>query len=236
MKAFLNWSGGKDSALCLHYARQQGLSFDCLLTAVNEATGRIAMHGVPRPLLEAQAAALGLPLRTMGLPAQPAMGDYERILADTHASLKAEGYTHAAYGDLFLEDLRQYRLQQLAKAGLEGLFPLWGFDTKALLEEFIALGFRAVIVCVNESRLDRSFCGRELDAAFLRDLPEGVDPCGENGEYHSFVYDGPVFLQPVPFRRGAVVQRGYPTPKGADDCFTEPQPETLFSFLELLGA
>ena len=234
MNAFLNWSGGKDSALCLHYAGQQGLSFDRLLTAVNEATGRIAMHGVPRSLLEAQAAALGKKLSVMELPAQPGMGDYERILLQTHEALKAQGYDTAAYGDLFLEDLKQYRLRQLEKAGLQGLFPLWGFDTQKLLEGFIALGFRALIVAVNERFLDRSFCGRELDAAFLRDLPGDVDPCGENGEYHSFVYDGPVFLRPVSFRKGAIVQRSYPTPKGADDCFTEPQPETVFSFQELL--
>ncbi|RYY77939.1 MAG: ATP-binding protein, partial [Moraxellaceae bacterium] len=154
-------------------------------------------------------------------------------LLNTHAALKAQGYDAAAYGDLFLEDLRQYRLQQLEKAGLQGLFPLWGRDTKALLEDFIALGFRAVIVAVNESLLDRSFCGRALDAAFLRDLPPGVDPCGENGEYHSFVYDGPVFLRPVPFRKGEVLQRSYPAPRSSDDCFAEPQPETVFSFLEL---
>ncbi|RYE01507.1 MAG: adenine nucleotide alpha hydrolase [Sphingobacteriales bacterium] len=233
MNAFLNWSGGKDSALCLHYARQQGLSFDRLLTAVNESTGRIAMHGVPRPLLEAQAAALGKELTLMELPAAPGMGDYERILAEAHGALKAQGYTHAAYGDLFLEDLKAYRDAQLAKAGLEGIYPLWGLNTTELLKEFIALGFRAVIVAVNESRLPRSFCGRALDADFLRDLPAGVDPCGENGEYHSFVYDGPVFLQPVAFRKGAVVQKSYPTPKSSDDCFTEPQPEAAFSFLEL---
>ncbi|RYY90328.1 MAG: ATP-binding protein, partial [Chitinophagaceae bacterium] len=155
-------------------------------------------------------------------------------LLNTHAALKAQGYDAAAYGDLFLEDLRQYRLQQLEKAGLKGLFPLWGRDTKALLEDFIALGFRAVIVAVNESFLDRSFCGRALDAAFLRDLPAGVDPCGENGEYHSFVYDGPVFLRPVPFRKGEVVQRSYPAPRSSDDCFAKPQPETVFSFLELV--
>lgn len=233
MNAFLNWSGGKDSALCLHYAAQQGLSFNRLLTAVNAGTGRIAMHGVPRALLETQAAALGKALSVLELPAQPGMDEYERLLLNKHAELKTQGYDTAAYGDLFLEDLKAYRLRQLARAGLESLFPLWGMDTTELLRQFIELGFKAVIVAVNENRLPRSFCGRTLDAAFLRDLPPGVDPCGENGEYHSFVYDGPVFLRPVDFRTGAVVQKSYPAPKGADDCFTEPQPETVFSFLEL---
>ncbi|RYY90809.1 MAG: ATP-binding protein [Chitinophagaceae bacterium] len=233
MNAFLNWSGGKDSALCLHYAGQQGLSFDRLLTAVNEETGRIAMHGVPRALLEAQAAALGKELTIMELPAQPGMQQYEEVLHNTHGALKAEGFTHAAYGDLFLEDLRRYREGELVKDGLEPLFPLWGMNTQELLEAFIRDGFKAIVVAVNESLLDRSFCGRELDAAFLRDLPDGVDPCGENGEYHSFVYDGPVFLRPVSFQRGGIVQRSYPAPRSSDECFTEPQPETVFSFLEL---
>ncbi|RYY40150.1 MAG: adenine nucleotide alpha hydrolase [Chitinophagaceae bacterium] len=234
MNAFLNWSGGKDSALCLHYAGQQGLSFNRLLTAINEETGRIAMHGVPRQLLEAQAAALGKELTVMQLPAAPGMQEYEAVLGATHLSLQSEGFTHAAYGDLFLEDLRRYRESELSKVGLEPLFPLWGMNTTELLEEFIRLRFRAVVVAVNESLLPRSFCGRELDASFLNDLPQGVDPCGENGEYHSFVYDGPVFLRPVLFAGGAVVQRSYPAPRGKDDCFAEPQPETVFSFLELI--
>ncbi|GAA4321897.1 ATP-binding protein [Flaviaesturariibacter amylovorans] len=232
MKAFLNWSGGKDSALALHAAQKQGLPVSRLLTCLHN--DRVSMHGVPRALLERQADALGLPVTVCTLPDNPSMVAYETALRATHAELKAGGYTHALYGDLFLEDLRRYRSGLLENDGLEGVYPLWGTDTQALAKQFISAGFQAVIVSVNESLLPRSFCGRALDAAFLRDLPEGVDPCGENGEYHSFVWDGPVFHAPVAFRKGALVQKSYPAPRGSNDCYTEPRPETVFSFCELL--
>ncbi|RYZ20135.1 MAG: adenine nucleotide alpha hydrolase [Chitinophagaceae bacterium] len=231
MKTFLNWSGGKDSALCLQAAKQQGIDVARLLTCLHN--DRISMHGVSRALLERQCAALGLPLQVIGLPDNPSMASYEASLGAAHAALRSEGFTDALYGDLFLEDLRQYREGLLQRDGLRGGYPLWGSDTKALAERFVADGFRAIIVSVNESFLPRSFCGRAFDAAFLADLPAGVDPCGENGEFHSFVWDGPVFLQPVAFEKGAIVQKSYPAPRGEDDCFTEARPETVFSFCEL---
>jgi diphthamide synthase (EF-2-diphthine--ammonia ligase) len=147
--------------------------------------------------------------------------------------LKAQGFSQVASGDLFLEDLRTYRQELYAKDGLETIFPIWGLDTRALIEDFIGRGFKAIIVAVNESKLHPSFCGRIIDETFLHDLPRDVDPCGENGEYHSFVFDGPGFAAPVAFRKGAVVQHEYPAPKTADDCFTQPQPAVRFSFLEL---
>jgi uncharacterized protein (TIGR00290 family) len=232
MKAFLNWSGGKDSALCLLEATQQGLSIDRLLTCLHN--DRISMHGVPRALLERQCAALGLPLTIVELPLNPSMSIYENALHAAHAELKEAGYTHSVYGDLFLEDLRAYREGLLQQDGLTGVYPLWGSNTAALAQRFVEAGFRAIIVSVNESRLPRSFCGRLFDAAFLRDLPEGVDPCGENGEFHSFVFDGPVFLEPVAFEKGAIVEHRYPAPRSSDDCFTEARPEAVFSFCELL--
>ncbi|RYY89984.1 MAG: adenine nucleotide alpha hydrolase [Chitinophagaceae bacterium] len=233
MHAFLNWSGGKDSALALQAARRQGIAVGRLLTCLHN--DRVSMHGVPRALLERQADALGLPVTLCTLPDNPSMKLYEQALHVAHAGLRAEGCDTALYGDLFLEDLRHYRNGLLERDSLRGVYPLWGADTRALAESFVRDGFRAVIVSVNESLLPRSFCGRALDASFLRDLPEGVDPCGENGEYHSFVWDGPVFREPVAFTRGAIVQRSYPAPRAAgDDCFTEARPETVFSFCELL--
>ncbi|TCJ14250.1 ATP-binding protein [Flaviaesturariibacter flavus] len=232
MKTFLNWSGGKDSALCLQAAQQQGIKSERLLTCLHH--NRISMHGVSRMLLERQCAALGLPLSVVELPDNPSMADYEGSLHAAHAALKAEGFTDTLYGDLFLEDLRQYREGLLQKDGLRGHYPLWGSDTAALAQRFVADGFRAVIVSVNESFLPRSFCGRAFDDAFLHELPAGVDPCGENGEFHTFVWDGPVFLHPVAFERGAIIQKSYPAPRGNDDCFTDARPETVFSFCELL--
>jgi uncharacterized protein (TIGR00290 family) len=231
MKAFLNWSGGKDSALCLHVARQQGISIDRLLTCLHN--DRISMHGVPRLLLERQCAALGLPLTIVELPQNPSMSTYEGALHTAHASLKADGYTHSVYGDLFLEDLRQYREGLLQEDGLTGVYPLWASDTAALAQCFVADGFKAIIVSVNETFLPRSFCGRTFDAAFLRDLPADVDPCGENGEFHSFVFDGPGFANPVVYQQVAIVQHSYPAPRGTDDCFTDARPQTIFSFCEL---
>jgi uncharacterized protein (TIGR00290 family) len=232
MKAFLNWSGGKDSALCLQAAIASGIGIDRLLTCLHN--DRISMHGVPRALLERQCAALGLPLTVVELPQNPSMSTYEGALHAAHTALKESGYTHSVYGDLFLEDLRQYREGLLQEDGLTGLYPLWGSNTAALAQRFIDEGFEAIIVSVNESLLPASFCGRRFDAAFLRDLPEGVDPCGERGEFHSFVFNGPVFKHPVIFIQGAVVQHTYPTPKSSNDCFTEARPETRFSFCELL--
>lgn len=212
-QAFFNWSGGKDSALALYKAmHSDAYHIQCLLTNINSAHNRVSMHGVRRSLLEAQAAAIGLPLHTVELPEQPSMEVYAATMLQQVNALKAAGCSKAIFGDIFLEDLKMYREQQLQQAGIGCVFPLWKMDTTALLNEFISLGFKAVVVCVNERWLDRNFCGREIDASFINDIPAGVDVCGENGEFHSFVYEGPIFQQPVAFTRGEIVYRQYAGP------------------------
>lgn len=179
-----------------------------LVTTVNGEEGRISMHGVRRELLERQAEAIGLPLYTVEFSTEPSMEDYEQEISRSNQLLKEKGFTHALFGDLFLQDLKEYRQRLYAKDGIESLFPLWKTDTTELLHQFIDSGFKAIIVCVNSS-LDASFCGRIIDHQFLQDLPSSVDPCGENGEYHSFVFDGPLFHSPVLFQKGHIVSRQY---------------------------
>lgn len=217
-RAFFNWSTGKDSALALHALRRRGdREVVSLLTTVSSVHRRVIQHGVRVELLERQAAALGLPLDVAWMSDSPGMAEYEAAMSAAVARMKARGCAEAVFGDIFLADLRAYREEKLATAGVAAAFPLWKRDTRALVEQFIAEGFRAVVVCIDATRLDRSFAGRELDASFLADLPAGVDPCGENGEYHSFCYDGPVFREPVRFRRGEIVPRSYPLTAGGPD-------------------
>lgn len=217
-KAYMNWSGGKDSSLCLHKILQDDkYSVDSLLTSVNAAHNRISMHGVRRELLNEQATAIGLPLHTIELPEQPGMEEYEQAMMQQVLTLKAEGYSSAVFGDIFLEDLKLYREQKLATVGIPCVFPLWKIPTQTLMREFLDLGFKAIIVCVNEKFLDKSFCGRLIDDSFVRDLPPGVDVCGENGEYHSFVFDGPIFKYPIPYTKGEIVYRRYEAPQTANN-------------------
>ncbi|MVN78554.1 ATP-binding protein [Hymenobacter sp. HMF4947] len=212
----MSWSGGKDSALALHHAlRDPRYHVSDLLTSVNAHYQRVSMHGVRIELLEAQAQRLGLPLTQLLLPEMPSMADYDHALLTTLTELRQQGATHVIYGDIFLEDLRAYREQQLARVPLHGVFPLWQMASGAILREFLDEGFQAIIVCVNDRYLDASFCGRLLDRDFLRDLPPGVDPCGENGEYHSFVFDAPYFSQPIAFTKGELVRRTYAPPAGS---------------------
>jgi uncharacterized protein (TIGR00290 family) len=209
----MNWSGGKDSALALYHAlRDPNYQVTHLLTSINAHYQRVSMHGVRVALLEAQAQRIGLPLTTLALPESPGMDEYEQLMHAALAPLQAQGVSQAIFGDIYLEDLRVYREQQLARVGLGGIFPLWQRLTDDLLREYLDLGFQAVVVCVNEQHLDASFCGRLLNADFLRDLPPSVDACGENGEYHSFVFDAPYFSSPIPFERGEIVRRTYPAP------------------------
>lgn len=209
----MNWSGGKDSALCLYKALQSGdYNITHLLTSVNAAHDRISMHGVRRSLLEAQAASIGIPLTTIELPEQPGMHEYESAMLNKVSELKQAGCTHAIFGDIFLEDLKIYREQKLTALNIQCVFPLWKIDTTDLVNEFIDLGFKSIIVCVNEEYLDKSFCGRVIDKNFLNDLPGNVDPCGENGEFHSFVFDGPIFKNPIPFVKGEIVRKTYAAP------------------------
>lgn len=204
----MNWSGGKDSALALHAIQQAG-TYEVvgLLTTVNEAYGRITMHNVRAELLYQQAAAIGLPLTKIHLPEQVNMAVYDAIMRRHLKPLLARGVSHAIFGDIFLEDLKMYRENRLAELNLTGVFPLWQRDTTELTQEFVAQGFRAVTVCVSEKQLDKSFVGREMNADFFASLPADVDPCGENGEYHSFVYDGPLFAQPISLAKGEIVRR-----------------------------
>lgn len=213
-KSYFNWSGGKDSALALYHSQKdKDYSIERLLTNVNGQHRRISMHGVREVLLEAQAEAIGLPLQKLILPEQPGMAEYEVQMMATMKNLKGEGFTHAFFGDIFLEDLRHYREEQLARAGLKARFPLWKRNTTELMHEFIDLGFKTIVVCVKEEVLDKDFAGRVIDPQFLEDLPAGVNPCGENGEFHTFVFDGPIFKHPVPFVAGEKVFREYVAPK-----------------------
>jgi len=213
IKAYMNWSGGKDSALSLHRIMEgKEYQVDSLLTSINTHRNRISMHDVRRELLEAQAASIGISLQTVELPDQPDMSVYERIMQEKVAALKNSGYTHAIFGDIFLEDLKLYREQKLKE--MVCIFPLWKIPSQILMQEFIKKGFKAIVVCVNTRWLDKSFCGRLLDESFLHDLPAETDPCGENGEYHSFVFDGPIFSKPVEFEKGEISYKEYKGPEG----------------------
>jgi uncharacterized protein (TIGR00290 family) len=225
MTAYMNWSGGKDAALCL-YDVLQSSAYDVryLLTSVNAAHDRVSMHGVRRSLLVAQALASGIQLRTIELPEQPAMAEYETAMLQAVSALKDAGCTHSIFGDIFLEDLRLYREQQLKAVDLQCVFPLWKQDTALLVKRSIGLGFKSVVVCVNDKYLDRSFAGRLIDETFLNDLPAGVDPCGENGEFHTFVFDAPYYREPINIQLGEVVYRTYRAPKQEDDCHTKADP------------
>jgi uncharacterized protein (TIGR00290 family) len=202
------WSGGKDSALALHSLLQQDtVRVAALLTTVTEGYDRISMHGVRRELLHAQAESLRLALHEVFIPPQCVNTIYEARMEAAMRDYRERGIRRVAFGDIFLEDLRVYREKNLARLEIQALFPLWKRDTRELVREFHALGFRAITVCVDTRVLDASFAGRELDESFFCDLPPNADPCGENGEFHTFVFDGPIFAQPVEFIVGEVVLR-----------------------------
>lgn len=208
MKILHSWSSGKDSAWALHLLNSQHPgAVAALLTTVNETMDRVAMHGVRRELLEAQAHAARLPLRIVPLPHPCSNEVYEERMLAAVASAVADGFTHVAFGDLFLADIRRYREERLAGSGLEPLFPVWDLPTRQLAEEMIASGLRARIACVDTRVLDASFAGREFDASLLQDLPPQIDPCGENGEFHTCVYAGPMFNEPLAIEPGEVVTR-----------------------------
>ncbi len=233
-KTFFSWSGGKDSALALHIARQQGVAVEALVTSINASTNRISMHGVRRELLQQQASAIRLPLHVIELNEMPGMKAYESAIHASNQQLVQQGFTRVVFGDIFLEDLRRYREELMAADGLACLFPLWQMNSREVMRRFIDGGFKAVVVCVNSGRLPQTFCGRLLNEEFLNDLPADVDPCGENGEYHSFVFDGPIFSSPIPFELGEQVYREYPAPS-ANDCFDTPQPAAGFWYQDLLA-
>ncbi|NRB62499.1 MAG: adenine nucleotide alpha hydrolase [Saprospiraceae bacterium] len=218
MKLYFNWSSGKDASLGLYYLRQkEDIIIDKLVTCINRQYDRVTMHGVRRSLLEQQALSIGIPLEIIQLSDTPSMELYEEQMNRSISALHAEGYNACAFGDIFLEDLRAYRVQQLAPFGMELFFPLWQRDTHSLIREFIDLGFKAVVVCAHDEILGKSFVGRDIDESFMEDLPDNVDPCGENGEFHTFCYDGPIFSRPIPFEFGEKVLRRYDKPNSADD-------------------
>jgi uncharacterized protein (TIGR00290 family) len=202
------WSGGKDSALALYtLLRQNDVRIAALLTTVTEGYDRISMHGVRRELLQRQAGSLRLPLHEVFIPQQCVNSIYEARMEEALLHYFKQGIRRVAFGDIFLEDLRLYREKNLARVAMHALFPIWKRGTRDLIREFHSAGFRSVAVCIDSKVLDPGFAGRELDASFFADLPPGVDPCGENGEFHTFVFDGPIFSRPVGFTLGEVVQR-----------------------------
>ena len=202
------WSGGKDSAMALYELRQkQSCEIAALLTTVTSGYDRVSMHGVRRILLEQQAASLNIPLKIISISTQSSNEEYEQKMSEALLEYRKQGITSVVFGDIFLADLRAYREQNLAKAGMNAIFPLWSMNTAELARRFIEKGFRAVITCIDSNVLDKSFAGRMFDQQFLNDLPQGVDPCGENGEFHSFVFQGPLFRNKIEFTLGEVVLR-----------------------------
>jgi uncharacterized protein (TIGR00290 family) len=207
-KCMVSWSSGKDSAWMVHVLRERSdIELAGVLTTVNEKYSRVAMHAVREELLEAQADALGLPLWKVPIPSPCPNEIYERAMAAAVARALADGFTHMAFGDLFLEDIRRYREEKLAGTGLTPLFPLFGANTAQLARDMIAGGLKARLTCVNPKVLHARFAGRDFDATLLEELPPSVDPCGERGEFHSFAYAGPMFSRPIPIVSGEVVER-----------------------------
>ena len=205
-KAILNWSGGKDATLSLYKVQQaKTYQIEYLFTTISAELRRITMHGVRESLLQQQAAALGLPLQVLPLPSSTNMALYNQLMQEQMTAFVEAGITASIFGDLHLADLKAYREKQLASIGLEGIFPIWQQPVEQTIEEFITLGFKAIVVCVNARYLSKEFVGRVINADFIKELPDNVDVCGEYGEFHSFVFDGPNFQQPVLFEKGAVV-------------------------------
>lgn len=223
-KALFNWSGGKDSSLCLYHAlKDEHFNIQYLLTTINGKHKRVSMHGVSEDLLDDQARSIGLPLRKIHLPEFPSMEEYNAIISKELDEAKKQDISISIFGDIFLEDLREYRVKQLASKGFIAEFPLWKRDTKEIAKEFIDLGFKTIIVSIDSRYLDKSFAGRIYDESFLNDLPKNVDPCGENGEFHSFTFDGPIFKYPIPFEKGEVVYKEYQS-------HSKENPEEKFGF------
>jgi uncharacterized protein (TIGR00290 family) len=208
IKVLLSWSSGKDSAWSLHVLRQQQ-KFEVvgLMTTVNEVYQRVAMHAVRVELLEAQAAAVDVPLWMIPIPSPCSNSDYESAMGAAITRARREGIDGIAFGDLFLEDIRRYREERLRETGLSPIFPIWGISTQELARKMIGAGLRARLTCVDPKQISASFVGREFDASLLAELPPGIDPCGERGEFHTFAYDGPMFREPVRIQLGESVER-----------------------------
>lgn len=217
-KTYFNWSSGKDSALALYKIQQQSdYNVDLLVTTTNKDFQRVSMHGLRENLLHQQALAIGLPLQTIPFPAEVTMDAYSETMKQAMHGLTKKGYTHGVFGDIFLEDLKAYRDKKLAEVGITGVYPLWKQDTKKLMQEFLDAGFKAITVCVNAKLLGKEFVGRTIDQQFIKDLPDNVDVCGENGEFHTFVFDGPIFSKPIAFEVGEKILRSYTLHENDDD-------------------
>ncbi|WP_276876021.1 diphthine--ammonia ligase [Chryseobacterium joostei] len=231
-KALFNWSSGKDSTLALYKILQEDqYEVSTLLTSINKEFQRISMHGVHVSLLEKQAESLKIPLIKMELPKEPSMEEYQQIMSKTMSEIQSQGITYSIFGDIFLEDLRKYREEQLKAIGMQAVFPLWKKDTLNLIHEFLDLGFKTIVTCVNGTYLDQSFAGRIIDQQFLDDLPNNVDPCGENGEFHTFTFDGPIFKNPIDFEIGEIVKKTYPKPKANSE---DQDEDYIFWFCDLV--
>lgn len=208
-KVLMSWSGGKDSTMALlQFRRERWDRVAGLLTTITEDYDRISIHGVRRELLNRQACALGLTLYEVAITKNATNEEYERRMKAALEARKVEGVDAVAFGDLFLTDIRLYRERLLAEVNLQPLFPVWGWDTTEFIKQFIQLGFKAILTCVDSNRLDSSFAGKIINEKFLARLPPGIDPCGENGEFHTFVFDGPLFREAISFDVGEVVKRG----------------------------
>lgn len=231
-RAVFFWSGGKDSALCLYKVLQQNqYEVAALLTTVNESYRRISMHGVREELLDKQAEAIGLPLVKMYVN-EGTNSEYERKMNEVLFQFKEQGISNVIYGDIFLEDLRAYRDKNLEQTGMKGIYPLWKQDTRELVKEFLLLGFKTITCCVNDAYLGEDRVGEVIDKHFVDALPANVDPCGENGEFHTFCYDGPLFGHPVEFEKGEKIYR--PLEIRMDDGCSSKVQTKGFWFCELL--
>ncbi|WP_374948225.1 diphthine--ammonia ligase [Mucilaginibacter sp.] len=232
-----NWSGGKDSALALYHCLQNpDLDIRYLVTTINDAADRISMHGVRTELLIQQAESIGIPLYQIRLPEMPNMEDYDNIMAHHLAYFKIEGITHSIFGDIHLEDLKAYRDARLTEAGLTGIYPIWKRDTHELINEFLGLGFGTVIACVQDRLKD--FAGKVITPHLVKSLPDGVDVCGENGEFHTFAFQGPIFKKPINYKTGELVFKDYTSPKTNEygDVVHSSSKSTGFWFCDLLQA
>jgi uncharacterized protein (TIGR00290 family) len=230
-KDVFHWSGGKDATLALHTTLAANPDWDgILLTTVNAERARVTMHGVRNEVLAQQAQLLDIPLTYLPLPEDIGMEDYSALLSDKLAQLQAKGFDRHIYGDINLEDLRSFRDSLLQQLDMEALYPLWMKPTKELAKEFIALGYEAIVVAVNGKLLDKSFAGRKFDQDFIDDLPENVDPCGENGEFHTLVINGPIFESALNVTVGEVTYHSYTPKQEDDDCFCEDEKDESWDY------
>lgn len=207
-KTILSWSGGKDSAITLQRLLQdEEVSVERLLVSINTSTSRVSMHGVRKELIEKQSEVLGIPVTFLNLPENPSMEEHDSLLKNQMSDLKKEGFTHCAFGDIFLEDLREYREKQLNRIGMKALFPIWDEDTAQLSQIFVDDGFKALFVCMDKNNSISKYTGELFSNEFLKEIPDDIDPCGENGEFHTFVFNGPILPKPISYKKGDIVDK-----------------------------